>query len=162
MHCAFASSNNQRERERERRRANVCRADKKEWRTCECNFPFFFEGCWEAVSAHLRLHSPTPLPFRCTKELYAIETLQPRSIFLCFRIHVAITAQNSVVTFTFFPAAIMRSISMGEKYVSLLFFCRRGSERKSVRSSFSLAFGGGFCPLSTALYKRANFCQRGL
>ena len=74
------------------------------------------------------------------KKLCAIETLQPRSIFLCFRIHVAITAQNSVVTFTFFPAAIMRSISMGEKYVSLLFFCRRGSERKSVRSSFSLAF----------------------
>ena len=32
--------------------------------------------------------------------------------------------------------------------MSLLFFFRRGSERKSVpRSSFSLSFGGGFCPL---------------
>ena len=42
-----------------------------------------------------------------------------------------------------------------EVYVSLLFFFRRGSERKSVpRSSFSLSFGGGFCPLPPCKRRR--------
>jgi len=169
VHRAFASSNNQRERERERERddGQTCLEQiKSSGVSASAIFPSFSKGVGNPFrstfdSTHPRLSSISMMQrvihqrknYVRLKRFNREAFLPPFPNTRCNRG----TEEFLVVTFTFFPAAITLLVFLWDRSVcvSLLFFFRRGSERKSVpRSSFSLSFGGGFCPLPPCKRRR--------
>lgn len=144
MHRAFASSNNQRERERDDGQTCVEQIKRSGVRASAI-FPSFSKGVGKPFRRTFDSTHP-PLLFHFDKdaegdapkkELRAIETLQPRSISSSVSEYALQSRHRRilfVVTFTFFPAAITLLVFLWDRSVcvSLLFFFRRGSERKSV------------------------------
>ena len=166
MHRAFASSNNQRERERERERddGQTCLEQiKSSGVSASAIFPSFSKGVGNPFrstfdSTHPRLSSISMMQrvIHQRKNYVRLKRFNREAYLPLFpntRCNRGTEFRRDVYLL---PRCNYAQYFYGiEVYVSLLFFFRRGSERKSVpRSSFSLSFGGGFCPLPPCKRRR--------